>query len=203
MEGSNVMSTYMNNAATGTVDNHAERFGGMFLFLGIALIVLGSIAVLSSVFVTMGAVMFVGGLLMAGGIAELIHAFRARKSENILWNILSSLVYLISGVLLLFNPIIGALSLTIVVAAYLLAMGVIRIWYSIKHRKEKGWGWFLFDGILNLALGGIIAYGWPFTGLWVIGLFVGIEMITHGIAWLVLGGAVEEQLKAPTAGSPA
>jgi hypothetical protein len=80
------MSTYINNADTGTVENHAERFGGMFLFLGIALIVLGSIAVLSSVFVTIGAVMFVGGLLMAGGIAELIHAFRARKSENILWN---------------------------------------------------------------------------------------------------------------------
>jgi uncharacterized membrane protein HdeD (DUF308 family) len=167
----------------------------MFMFLGIALIIIGSISVLFGLFSTIASVVIFGGILLAAGITEMIHAIRARKKQKVGLNILSSLVYLIAGALLLWNPLLGAISLTLVISAYLFAAGIMRIVTGVKRRKEPLWGWFIADGVINLLLGAIIALGWPFTGLWVIGLFVGIEMITHGIAWVALAAAFNETEK--------
>jgi uncharacterized membrane protein HdeD (DUF308 family) len=168
-----------------------ESYSGIFLFFGLALVALGVVAIASAVLFTISTVMIFGALLMAAGVAELINAFRTKERSKILLNVLSAIVYLAAGSLLIWNPIAGALTLTLVVAAFLFAAGVLRIVKAIQRRKNKDWGLFLLGGIIDLALGFIIASGWPISGLWVIGLFVGVEMIVHGIAWIVLGTSAE------------
>ncbi len=49
-----------------------------------------------------------------------------------------------------------------------------------------GWGWQAVDGIITLVLGVLVLSQWPVSGLWVIGLFIGIDLIFYGGAWIAL-----------------
>jgi uncharacterized membrane protein HdeD (DUF308 family) len=88
------------------------------------------------------------------------------------------------GVLLVWKPVEGALSLTIVLTAFFVVEGVFQIVTSIAYRDVMGgsWGWMLVSGISDLALAAIIILGWPMTAGWALGLLVGINLITSGWA---------------------
>ncbi|MCC6271882.1 MAG: hypothetical protein IT572_00320, partial [Deltaproteobacteria bacterium] len=51
--------------------------------------------------------------------------------------------------------------------------------------KFPNWGWACFGGLITLALGILLWQGWPATGLWFIGLYVGIDLIFHGWSWVM------------------
>jgi uncharacterized membrane protein HdeD (DUF308 family) len=170
-----------------------EMYSRTLLFLGISLAVLGVVAILTSVFFTIGTVLVLGGVLVAAGVVECIHAFKAAKQQKkVILNVLSALLYFCVGGLLLWNPIVGALSLTLVISAYLFLNGVLSVALGIRHRKEPLWGWFIAGGIVDLILGTLIATGWPATALWIIGLFVGIEMLMYGASWIAMSFAFKE-----------
>ncbi len=171
-----------------------ELYSGTLLIFGIAMAALGVVAILASALATIGAVLVLGGVLLAAGILECIQAFRmARKhKKHVLLNALSAIVYLCAGALLLFNPFAGALSLTLLIGAYLIVSGVINLFHGFRHRKEPNFGWFIFGGIVDLILGFIIVLGWPVTALWVIGLLIGIEMLTYGSAWIATSFAFKD-----------
>jgi len=177
------MTGTMKPSPTRQVD---EGVSDTLMFLGIALIVLGMVAVVLSALFTIGTVMICGGLLVAAGIVEFIHACKAHGRKRVFLNIVSSLLYLLAGGIILFNPVAGALSLTLVISVFLLVAGVIRCAYGITHREQRTWGWFVFGGLVDIALGAFITLGWPATGLWVIGLFIGIEMLMYGFTMTML-----------------
>ena len=94
------------------------------------------------------------------------------------------MLYLAAGILLLANPITGALSLTIVLMAYLLAGGVAKIVLGFQHKKDipNAWFWILFSGLVDIVLAFLIFQGLPGTAFWAIGLLVGINLVMMGIA---------------------
>ncbi len=169
-----------------------ELFSGKFLLFGIAMVVLGAIAMAVSFVTTIGTVMILGGIMVAAGIAETIHAIRARRRNRIFLNVVSALLYLIAGCALLYNPLAGALGITLVVSAFLVAAGIVRVVHGFAHSEEAHWGWFIFGGLVDMALGGLIMLGWPTSALWVIGLFVGIEMMLYGFTTMGFASAVRE-----------
>jgi uncharacterized membrane protein HdeD (DUF308 family) len=61
--------------------------------------------------------------------------------------------------------------------------GAFRIGATISTRMDGG-GMLLLSGIITLVLGLMIWNEWPFSGIWVIGLFVGIDLIFYSW-WLV------------------
>jgi len=165
-----------------------EIYSGTLLLFGISLVILGVLAIFSAVLFTFGTVLLVGCVMVAAGIAQGVHAFRT--GQRMALNLLSSLLYLIAGGVMLWNPFIGALSLTLVVGAFLVVAGFVRLSHGFSHRKEQGWGWFVSGGIIDVILGVVIGLGWPVTGLWLVGLFVGIEMLIHGVASIALSSAM-------------
>lgn len=175
-----------------SVEQSTDKFSGTFLFFGIVLAILGVLAIFGSVFVTLGTVLVFGTLMITAGIAELIHVGQAWHSKRVAWSILSGIIYLIAGGLTMYNPLAGAISFTLIISAFLITAGIIRCIYALNHRDLRTWAWFLFGGIVNFLLGAMIAIGWPVTGLWVIGVFVGLEMLTHGMAWIALSSAIRE-----------
>ncbi len=162
-----------------------------FLFFGIALMILGMTAVGSQFLFTIGTVIFFGALLLVAGVAELVHIIVSKQRKKMVFNVLSSLAYIITGILTLNNPLLGALSITFLMSAFFIIAGGVRIAYALVHIREAHWVWFLLGGVINFALGLMIMAGWPATGLWLIGLFVGIEMIFHGTAWIMLALALK------------
>jgi uncharacterized membrane protein HdeD (DUF308 family) len=169
-----------------------ERCSGKFLLFGITMVVLGAIAFAVSFATTIGTVMLLGGIMVAAGVTETIHLLRAKTRTNVPLNIISALLYLTAGCILLYNPLAGALGLTLVISAFLIGAGIIRMVHGFASTNQPHWGWFIFGGLVDLALGALIMSGWPTSALWVIGMFVGIEMMLYGFTTLGLASAIRQ-----------
>jgi len=158
-----------------------------FLALGVAMVALGTIAIswacLATITVT--ATWLFGFLLLAGGITEIINAFWAGRWSGTLTHLLIGILYTVVGFMIIEQPENSALQLTLIIAIFLIFSGISRIVFALSERFT-GWPWVLLNGGVTLLLGLLIYKQWPASGLWVIGLFVGIEMIMNGWAWIML-----------------
>lgn len=177
----------MNNALPGAIGNHRV----LFLIEGIALLILGTLAILVPVAASVVATIFFGSLLLVSGAVGLFSTLRARRMPGFAWSLLSALVALAAGMLLLWWPLQGTLSLTAVLIAFLLVEGTVTILYALDHRRAltSRWGWMLASGIVDVGLGVLLLVGLPGTALWALGLLVGIDMIFGG--WALIFIAVQ------------
>jgi uncharacterized membrane protein HdeD (DUF308 family) len=186
------MNTQSMIGSRGHVVTEPGNLREVWLFLmgmGIALMFLGLAAISSSLIATFATVLVFGILLLLGAIFQVVTAFWGRGWRGFFLHLLTGVLYLIAGVFLINNPIGAALGLTLLVALCLFAAGVVRILLSLIERFD-GWGWVLVNGIVGVLLGAAIWQQWPLSGLWVIGLFVGIEMFFSGLSWVMLGLAL-------------
>jgi uncharacterized membrane protein HdeD (DUF308 family) len=169
-----------------------------FLGIGIALIILGILAVGGSVFVTLASVVFFGSLLLIGGVVQTVNAFKTRHGSGFFLSLLSGILYFVVGGLLILHPAVGAITLTLLLAAFYSASGLFKMIAAVTQRFSH-WGWVFFSGAVSLLLGILIWSQWPFSGLWVIGLFIGIDLIVLGWMWVALA-LQNKSLTPPSAG---
>ena len=165
-----------------------RKYRTWFMLYGVLLVILGFLAIAVPYVATLATGILIGWLLVAGGVFGLIAVFSAGKSASgFWWNLFTSIIYLLAGLALLFRPVAGVLTLTILLAAYLLAGGIVKIVMAIGYKSDipKAWGWVLFSGIVDLALAFIIMSGFPGTATWVIGLMVGINLLMMGVSLIV------------------
>jgi uncharacterized membrane protein HdeD (DUF308 family) len=173
-----------------------QRHWGLFLFEGIVLMILGVLAVLAPVIASVAATIFFGWILLISGIVGLVTTFRARQAPGFWWALLSDLVGIVAGVVLLWRPLLGTLSLTAVLIAFLFVEGIFTIMYALEHRNGLSgrWGWMLASGIVDVVLAIILFIGLPGTALWAIGLLVGINLLFGG--WALIMIALHARTKA-------
>jgi uncharacterized membrane protein HdeD (DUF308 family) len=179
----------------------AESLREVWAFLlgmGVAQMVLGAVAIGSSLIATLATVLVFGILLLLGALFQVVTAIWGRGWRGFFLHLLAGVLYLIAGLFMIENPLEAALGLTFLVAVCLLAGGALRIALSVIERFD-GWGWALLNGAVSVVLGAAIWRQWPLSGLWVIGLFVGIEMLLGGLSWVMVGLAVRS---APRAALP-
>lgn len=158
---------------------------GWFLALGILLIVAGTAAIGLAVLTTVLAVLTIGVLaLMASG-AEIASAVWSRKWEGTLVHILIGVLYGVFGFLLITKPEKAAAALTLIMAAVFLVGGFFRIALAFTLQFHH-WGWAVFGGAVSVLLGLLIWQDWPDSAAWVIGLFVGIDLLVTGWTWVIL-----------------
>ena len=140
---------------------------------------------------TLTTVFLFGLLLLLGGIAQLARALSPGTLDTG-WDLFSGFVYTLVGGLLVFDPVSGAVGLTLLLAVFFLVVGALRIGVGmrIRGRGGLGGGGLLLTGGLDLLLGLLIAVGWPEISSWVIGVFLGIELLFTGIALLFLNSAL-------------
>ena len=82
--------------------------------------------------------------------------------------------------------------LTLLLAISLVASGVLRAWVGLQHRPEKGWGWLVAAGVITALAGLVIASGWPVNSIWVLGMFLAIDLIFQGWSFIALGLALKK-----------
>jgi uncharacterized membrane protein HdeD (DUF308 family) len=176
----------------------ARKHWALLLALGVLMVILGTIGLFQPVVYTLATTILYGALLLVGGGAGIVTAFRLDNWKGRLAAILLSILYLVAGAIMLLYPVLGALSLTLVVGAFLLASGLIKIWMGFSHREQSGWGWLVASGLLSLLLGILIYAQFPGSGLWVLGLFLAIELIFDGWGLMMLA-FVLQAIKEPAA----
>ena len=152
--------------------------------LGIVFIAAGIFALSDVVFATIISVKLIGVTAIVAGAFEIMHAFWTKGWGGLLWQILLGALYLAFGLVLLTQPASGALILTYFLGAVLFASGFIRGVLSFAHWRENGW-MMLISGIFGVLAGILILFGFPSISLWALGFLLGVDLISHGLAWLL------------------
>lgn len=159
----------------------------VLLFEGILFFILGIMAVALPVVFTIGFELLIGWLFIIGGGFQTYRVLTEQHKPGFIWSLLTALLYIIFGVLLIAYPIAGALSLTLLLTFFFILEGLTKIVLAFKIRPFRNWGWMLFSGLISLFLAAVIWSGWPESGLWVIGLLVGINMVFFGLSLIFMG----------------
>jgi len=157
----------------------------LFLILGIVSVIVGIIAIGSACLATITTMFVFGILLIIEGITEIIHALMVRNWRGFALHLLAAALHLFVGVFMLEDPLQAAIVFTLVIAAAFIVGGILRIIFAIAERFPA-WPWVALNGVVNLILGIMIFNQWPVSGLWVIGLFVGIDLLFHGWSNIIL-----------------
>lgn len=185
-----------------------ERFGdlqknwGWLLALGLLFIILGTIGLGMTVVLTAASVWLFGVLMLVGGGFQFVDAFKCKGWQSMVWHVLIAVLYVIAGIVVMNQPLVAASILTLMLAGAIIAVGIIRVIMAFQHRHSKGWVWPLAGGIVSIILGVMIFSRWPVSGLWVIGLFVAIEMIVNGWSYIFIALAAKNAGKAESAATP-
>jgi uncharacterized membrane protein HdeD (DUF308 family) len=158
---------------------------GWFLAFGIVLVVLGIAAIVRSVTSTVVSMLFFGWLLVIASIVEFVNAFMVGKWSGFFLHLLIAILFGIVGVLFLKSPGISAEAATMVMSIFFLIGGLYQL-ISALWAHLPGYGWQVANGVITTVLGGLLLAQWPVSGLYAIGLFVGIDLVFFGWAWMAL-----------------
>jgi len=169
---------------------------GWSVGLSALMIVAGLLAIVVPTVAGMAVTLFVAWLLIFSGAAHILFGWHTRSNGGFLWELLVGILYIVVGSYLLVNPVAGLASLTLALAIYLFAEGVLELILSFQLEPLPGWGWLLFDGIVTLVLAAMIWRTWPSSTTWVIGTLVGVSMFFSGIARLMLSLAARRLVSA-------
>jgi uncharacterized membrane protein HdeD (DUF308 family) len=158
---------------------------GWFLAFGIALVLLGVLAIVRSVAATVVSMLFFGWLLVIAAGIEVVQAIMVGKWAGLFHHWVGALLFGVLGALIVWRPLVTAEIVTLLMGAFFLVAGLFQLITPFLVSLPE-WGWHALNGVITLVLGVLILAQWPVSGLWVIGLFVGIELIFYGGAWIAL-----------------
>jgi uncharacterized membrane protein HdeD (DUF308 family) len=157
---------------------------------GVLLVILGMLAIAEPFLAAVALATFVAWLLIFVGIVHVALAFHAHSGKAIAWKLLVGVAYLFIGGYLLFRPVLGVASLTLMLAFLFLVEGVLDFMLWWKSRSVRGAFWILVDSIITLLLGGMIYVHWPSSSFYAIGTLLGISLIISGVTRVMLSLAV-------------
>lgn len=165
--------------------DEVKRNWRWFFLLGVLLILLGAAAAAAAALTTVVSVVVFGWLLLIAGVLTAGHALWEKQWSGFFVDLFVGILYFVTGAMIVGNPQAAAITLTLVIAMFLIVGGVFRIVAGLAWHFEHR-GWVVLNGIITLLLGILIWQQWPFAGLWVIGLFVGIDLILYGVSLVML-----------------
>lgn len=184
----NEVAGSLKDIISGKVTHNRKRlmgYGILSLLLGVAGMFMNVTATLTSIFV-------LGVFLTIIGLILMVETFSAPDWKGKLFNLLIAVLYVIAGVVTVANPTASAVWFTFFMAGFFILTGTMRIIMGFQAKNEiNSWGWIAFSGFLNIVLGIMIYAEWPESGLWVIGLFVSIELIIQGVSSILLSREIK------------
>jgi uncharacterized membrane protein HdeD (DUF308 family) len=161
-----------------------RRHWVLFLIPGVAMIIFGLLAAASPFIATLVVETFAGWLFLTGGFVGLAALFTTRNVPGFVWTLVGAMLAILIGAFLVWRPFAGLVTLTIALAGYFAAHGVVQILTSLAHRRlfARSWLWMAVSGVADLILAGIIIAGWPGSVAWALGLLIGVNLFMAGLA---------------------
>jgi uncharacterized membrane protein HdeD (DUF308 family) len=164
---------------------------GWIVGFGVFSLIAGAIALASTVIATASAVFIVGFMMLFAGVAEIVAAFNAKDwGHRLLWLLLGAL-YVFAGFICLQDPFAAATILTLMLGIALIIGGILRVFLATRMKQGTPWGWVVFSGLVSFFLGVMIVAQWPVSSFFVLGIFLGIDLIFIGSGWIAIGMAIK------------
>ena len=171
-------------------DRLREASGSLF-WLGLAMVALGIAALVFPMIFTLAATLFVGWVFLLSGGFIFFGSFSIHGTGPFFGALLFSLLSIASGIFLLFNPLAGAVALTLLVGITFVFQGASEIAFAFEMRPLPGWAGMLISGIASIVMAVLIATGLPEISLIVLGILLGVNFLTTGLAYLFISQALK------------
>jgi len=166
-----------------------KNWGWMVAF-GALLALAGFVALGSVLLTTLSSVLVVGIAMIVAGVGEIIHGFAQRCWKKFFLWMLIGVLYIVAGVCVFENPLLAAGVLTLLLGAGLAASGLVRSFLAFQLPVNAPRVLVFFSGVLTLAIGAYVLAQWPASSLWVIGTFLGVDLVFAGASWIGVGAAL-------------
>jgi uncharacterized membrane protein HdeD (DUF308 family) len=168
---------------------------GWIVGFGVFALIAGIIALASTMIATASAVFIVGFMMLFAGAAEIVAAFNARDwGHRLLWLLLGA-VYVFAGFVCIQNPFAAATILTLMLGIALIVGGLLRIFLATRMKQGTPWGWVVVSGLISFFLGLVIVSHWPVSSFFVLGIFLGVDLIFVGSGWIAIGLALKRHAR--------
>jgi uncharacterized membrane protein HdeD (DUF308 family) len=182
----------MSETSVGTI---VKSSVGWSIALSVLVIVAGVLAIALPQLGGIAVSLVIAWLLIFIGATHFLFGWQARSAGGIVWHILLGILDIAVGIYLLMRPVAGLATLTLLLAIYLVARGIVEFILSFQVRPMPGSGWLLFDGLISIILGVMIWRTWPSSTEWAIGTLVGISMIFAGFSRLMISLAAKRVIE--------
>jgi len=160
----------------------------IWVFLLGVLLLIGGLGALASPFMaSVYVTVWVGLVFLFAGGAQVVQAMRAKGWKGVALSVLFGVLYVIGGLLLLFEPLKGMIALSFIIVITFVATGLVRIVLGLTLKPEDGWGWMVAGGVVAVIAGLIIWASFPGSGIWLLGLIAGVSFISEGWALVLIG----------------
>jgi uncharacterized membrane protein HdeD (DUF308 family) len=166
---------------------------GWIVALGVIYVIVGIIALGSIVAATAASVLVVGIMMVIAGAVEVVNAFQIKTWGKFLFWLALGILYIIAGFVAFENPLLTAAVLTLLLGAALVASGIMRIILAFSMQQGTPWIWVVLSGIVTLLVGLIILAHWPVSSLFVLGIFLGVDLVFAGASWIGIGLAFRKR----------
>jgi uncharacterized membrane protein HdeD (DUF308 family) len=164
-----------------------RKAGRWLTAIGIVFVVLGLLAIVEPAVAGLAVAILVGWVLIFGGAAHAAAAFGGGGAARVVWQLIVAVIYIVGGIYFLSHPLLGLGTLTLLLAAILVAEALVEVIAYFANRGEGGSSWRLVNAIVTLLLGAMIWKNWPSSSVWAIGTLVGINLVFTGFSRLMLG----------------
>ena len=175
---------------------------GWIVALGVVYIVAGFIALGSVAMATAASVLVVGIMMIVAGVFEIFNAFQIKGWGKFLMWALLGVLYIVGGLATFSNPLLAAVLLTLLLGASLVVSGIVRLVLAFSMKRETPWVWVAVSAVITLLLGLLILARWPINSLYILGLFLGIDLIMAGAGWIGMGFGLHRVPAASPARAP-
>lgn len=167
------------------------RSRAWFYLLGFVQFAAGVLAIAFPFIGTLAVELWTAIAFAIAGAALVVHAFAARQWQGFVLGLLLGLVYIAAGVMLWRFPLQGAVTLTLIVSIAMALGGAMEAVISLRIRPADGWVILLISGLIGIVTGGLILANLPSSAVWVLGLLLGINLMSSGIAFMALAAKAD------------
>ncbi|MHB2166031.1 HdeD family acid-resistance protein [Alsobacter sp. R-9] len=166
---------------------------GWIVAIGVLLTLCGLAALGNMMLATFTVVIFAGVMMIVSGIIEVIHGFQIKSWGKFILEVLIGLLYIVAGIFTVTATPAAAVVMTLVIGAALAASGIMRIILAFQMQTGTPWIWVAISGVVTTLLGVMVLAQWPYSGLFVIGLFFGVDLVFAGAGWIGFGLALRNR----------
>jgi len=159
-------------------------------WLGIVFIALGVASVLAPAVAGSALMIVIGFILLIAGIVAIVRQLNTDASKEKTIGLILGVITALAGIAVIGHPFFGLAFLTLLLVGYFVVEGVWKIVVSFRYKPASGWKWLLASGVLSLILGLLIWNQWPVSGMWAVGVLVGVNLLGAGLALVTLASTL-------------
>jgi uncharacterized membrane protein HdeD (DUF308 family) len=167
-----------------------KRYSLWYLLQGVLMVVAGVLALVYPLLASVAMVYLLAWILIISGVLQGIGLIGARDVPHYWLQLISVVLAIVIGVLLLNQPESGLLVMTVLLIVFFMVEGISKIIFALTIRPFPNWGWVLASGLVGIVLAVYLWANMPIASEWVLGILLGIMLVSEGAALAYLAWKV-------------